>query len=70
MRSLFHLKEPEAHPADLAVFDLGLGHKEKALAWLEKAHKYHDYDRLLSLKVIPFLTLCAQSQGSRIFCAA
>ncbi len=57
MRTLSQLQESEGAPADLAVVDFGLGHKEKALAWLEKAYKYHDYDRLLSLKVIPFLTL-------------
>jgi hypothetical protein len=35
------------------VVELGLGHKEKALAWLQKAYEDHDDDALLYLKVDP-----------------
>ena len=40
-------------PAGLALVELGLGHKEKALAWLEKAYEDHDDDALLDLKMDP-----------------
>jgi len=37
---------------DLAAFYAGLGEKDQALAWLEKAHEQHDYT-LISAKVLP-----------------
>ena len=38
---------------DLAVVEVGLGNKDKALAWLEKAYQEHNDDGLLWLKVDP-----------------
>jgi len=32
---------------------IGLGHKEKAVAWLEKAYEDHDDDTLLNIKTDP-----------------
>jgi TolB-like protein/DNA-binding winged helix-turn-helix (wHTH) protein/Flp pilus assembly protein TadD len=53
LRALSQLKKLGSAPADLAVVELGLSHKEKALAWLEKAYQDHDDDILLYLKVYP-----------------
>jgi TolB-like protein/DNA-binding winged helix-turn-helix (wHTH) protein/Tfp pilus assembly protein PilF len=39
--------------SDLALVEIGLGHKEEALAWLEKTYQAHDDDALLWLKVDP-----------------
>ena len=38
---------------DLAVVEIGLGNKEKALAWLETAYREHHDDALLTLRVDP-----------------
>jgi TolB-like protein/DNA-binding winged helix-turn-helix (wHTH) protein/Tfp pilus assembly protein PilF len=53
LRTLSELKKSGGAPADLAVVELGLGHKQRALAWLEKAYHDHDDDILLYLKVYP-----------------
>lgn len=53
LRTLSQLQGSGGAPADLAVVELGLGHKDKALAWLEKAYENHDDDALLYLKADP-----------------
>jgi tetratricopeptide (TPR) repeat protein len=48
---------------DLAVVEIGLGNKEKALAWLETAYREHNDDGLLTLRVDPaFDPLRAESR--------
>jgi hypothetical protein len=51
--TLSQLRKSGAAPAELAVVELALGNREKALAWLEKAYQDHDDDTLLYLKVDP-----------------
>ena len=53
LRTLSQLQKSGGSPAGLALVELGLGHKEKALAWLEKAYEDHDDDALLDLKMDP-----------------
>jgi TolB-like protein/DNA-binding winged helix-turn-helix (wHTH) protein/Flp pilus assembly protein TadD len=53
LNTLSQLENLGGAPAGLAVVELGLGHKEKALAWLEKAYKDHDDDALLYLQTDP-----------------
>jgi tetratricopeptide (TPR) repeat protein len=38
---------------DLAVVEIGLGNKDEALVWLQKAYQEHNDDGLLWLKVFP-----------------
>jgi TolB-like protein/DNA-binding winged helix-turn-helix (wHTH) protein/lipoprotein NlpI len=53
LRTLSQLQKSESGPADLALVEIGLGHKEKAVAWLEKAYEDHDDDTLLNIKTDP-----------------
>jgi len=57
LRMLSHLRELDKRSGsaafDLAVVEIGLGNKEEALAWLEKAYEEHYDDSLLLLKVDP-----------------
>ena len=62
LRTLSQLKKSGGAPADLAVIELGLGHKERALAWLEKAYQDHDDDALLYLKVDPTFDVLRSDQ--------
>jgi hypothetical protein len=53
LKALAQLQESGGTLAELAVVELGLGHKERAIAWLEKAYEDHDDDGLLCLKEDP-----------------
>ena len=50
---LSQLQRSGGVPAEMAVIDLGLGEKEKALAWLEKTYEDHEDEALLYLKEDP-----------------
>jgi TolB-like protein/DNA-binding winged helix-turn-helix (wHTH) protein/Flp pilus assembly protein TadD len=53
LKMLSQLQRSGGVPAEMAVIDLGLGDKEKALAWLEKTYEDHEDDALLYLKEDP-----------------
>ena len=54
LRILSHLQELDkgsgGESYELAAVEIGLGNREKALAWLEKTYQEHNDDGLLSLK--------------------
>ena len=70
-RSLAELQEMSKRryvsPVDVAAIYAGLGDKDQAFAWLDKAVGGRD-SAVLHLKVDPSVTVCAQTHGLRICC--
>ncbi len=54
---------------EVALVYAGLGEKDQAFEWLERAYKAHDKG-MCYLKIDPPLDLCAPTRATRTSCAA